>query len=154
MLVSAYADSQPWLFLKMASDNTDNHGAITMAGAVSGRRAMNGAIRPKPTTKTPPHTWEAHYMAIANANEVLKAIDKMEMTDKLERRKGEALICRAYAHFVLVNVFCQHYDPAHPDDLGIPYMEKARRNSIPNTSAEPSPRSTPRSRRDIEEDCR
>ena len=27
MLVSAYADSQPWLFLEMASDNTDNHGA-------------------------------------------------------------------------------------------------------------------------------
>ena len=47
------------------------------------------------------------------------------MTDKLSAAKGEALICRAYAHFVLVNVFCQHYDPAHPDDLGIPYMEKA-----------------------------
>ena len=62
MLVSAYADSQPWLFLEMASDNTDNHAPITMAGAVSGRRAMNGAIRPKPTTKTPltrgkPTTW-------------------------------------------------------------------------------------------------
>ena len=41
-------------------------------------------------------------MAIANANEVLKAIDKMEMTDKLSAAKGEALICRAYAHFVLV----------------------------------------------------
>ena len=27
MLVSAYADSQPWLFLEMASDNTANHGA-------------------------------------------------------------------------------------------------------------------------------
>ncbi len=27
MLVSAYADSQPWLFLEMASDNTDNPGA-------------------------------------------------------------------------------------------------------------------------------
>ena len=33
--------------------------------------------------------------------------------------------CALPIYFVLVNVFCQHYDPAHPDDLGIPYMEKA-----------------------------
>ncbi|MFR4236410.1 MAG: RagB/SusD family nutrient uptake outer membrane protein [Alistipes onderdonkii] len=44
--------------------------------------------------------------------------------DRQAERRKAALICRAYAHFVLVNVFCQHYDPAHPDDLGIPYMEK------------------------------
>ena len=47
------------------------------------------------------------------------------MTDKLRAAKGEALICRAYAHFVLVNIFCQQYDPNYPDDMGIPYMEKA-----------------------------
>jgi hypothetical protein len=38
--------------------------------------------------------------------------------------RGEALVCRAYAHFVLANVFCQHYSSEHADtDMGIPYME-------------------------------
>ena len=125
MLVSAYADSQPWLFLEMASDNTDNHGANYDGWSRFWQESYEWSDPTETDNEDAAHTWEAHYMAIANANEVLKAIDKMEMTDKLSAAKGEALICRAYAHFVLVNVFCQHYDPAHPDDLGIPYMEKA-----------------------------
>ena len=120
MLVSAYADSQPWLFLEMASDNTDNHGANYDGWSRFWQESYEWSDPTETDNEDAAHTWEAHYMAIANANEVLKAIDKMEMTDKLSAAKGEALICRAYAHFVLVNVFCQHYDPAHPDDLGIP----------------------------------
>lgn len=109
----------------MASDNTDNHGANYDGWSRFWQESYEWSDPTETDNEDAAHTWEAHYMAIANANEVLKAIDKMEMTDKLSAAKGEALICRAYAHFVLVNVFCQHYDPAHPDDLGIPYMEKA-----------------------------
>ncbi len=132
---------------------TINHTApSTMAGAVSGRRAMN-AIRPKPTTKTPAHTWEAHYMAIANANEVLKG-HRQRWNDRQADAAKAALICRAYAHFVLVNVFCQHYDPYASRRSHYSLYGRPRRNSIPNTSAEPSPRSTPRSRRISKRDCR
>ena len=36
---------------------------------------------------------------------------------------GEALLCRAYAHFMLVNIFSLNYNSATADkDLGIPYM--------------------------------
>ena len=36
---------------------------------------------------------------------------------------GEALLCRAYNHFVLVNIFSKAYSPkTSTTDLGIPYM--------------------------------
>jgi len=66
----------------------------------------------------------------------------MEMTDKLRAAKGEALICRAYAHFVLVNIFSQQYDPNYPDDMGIPYMEKAETELDPKYEF-PFPRERP-----------
>ena len=38
--------------------------------------------------------------------------------------KGEALVCRAYAHFQLANIFCKAYSSATAKtDLGIPYMK-------------------------------
>lgn len=125
MLVSAYPDSQPWLFLELASDNTDNHGTNYDGWSRFWQESYEWSDPSEKDNEDAANTWTAHYSAIANANQVLKAIETMKMTDKLKAAKGEALICRAYAHFVLVNIFCQHYDPAHPDDLGIPYMEKA-----------------------------
>lgn len=41
----------------------------------------------------------------------------------LNPQKGEALLCRAYAHFLLANIFCEAYDPATAvAKLGIPYV--------------------------------
>ena len=45
-------------------------------------------------------------------------------TNQLKASRGEALVCRAYAHFVLLNMFCLPYNPNRPNDLGIPYMEQ------------------------------
>lgn len=125
MLVSAYPDNQPWLFLELASDNTDNHGTNYSGWSRFWQQSYEWSDPTETNNESPANTWSSHYMAIANANQTLKAIEGMEMTDKLKAAKGEALLCRAYAHFVLVNIFCQHYDPAYPDDLGIPYMEAA-----------------------------
>ena len=39
--------------------------------------------------------------------------------------KGEALLCRAYSHFILANLFCVHYNSATASaELGIPYAVK------------------------------
>lgn len=55
----------------------------------------------------------------------MAAIEKLG-EENLLAEKGEALITRAYSHFVLVNVFCQHYNAqTSASDLGIPYMEKS-----------------------------
>ncbi|MDE6073552.1 MAG: RagB/SusD family nutrient uptake outer membrane protein, partial [Muribaculaceae bacterium] len=45
--------------------------------------------------------------------------------------RGEALISRAYNHFMLANMFCWRYDKAAANHLGLPYMEK------PETSLNP-----------------
>jgi tetratricopeptide (TPR) repeat protein len=45
---------------------------------------------------------------------------------------GEALLCRAYNHFLLVNIFCQHYSKTYGGkDLGIPYMEQLETTVAP-----------------------
>lgn len=68
--------------------------------------------------------WERHYNAIAHSNTALEAIDKIGK-EQLRAERAEALITRAYSHFVLVNVFGQHYNEATSStDLGVPYVEK------------------------------
>jgi hypothetical protein len=73
---------------------------------------------------TPSYFWTSTYDAIAHANEVLAVIDKLP-GDETKRNavKGEALLCRAYGHFMLVNLFAKHFDEeTADDDLGIPYV--------------------------------
>jgi len=73
---------------------------------------------------TPSQYWTSTYDAIAHSNEVLAMIDDMP-GDRAQKNavKGEALLTRAYGHFMLVNLFAKHYDEATADsDLGIPYV--------------------------------
>ncbi|RAW01384.1 RagB/SusD family nutrient uptake outer membrane protein [Pseudochryseolinea flava] len=89
---------------------------------------------------TPAFFWSATYEAIAHANEVLAIIDGLAGDEDLKRAvKGEALLARAYGHFMLVNIFAEHYneDNAKRRD-GVPYVEepetefikKYERNSV------------------------
>jgi hypothetical protein len=75
---------------------------------------------------TPTNFWTSTYDAIAHANEVLAIIDEMP-GDSVRRDavKGEALLTRAYGHFMLVNLFAKHYNKeTAEDDLGIPYVKE------------------------------
>lgn len=72
---------------------------------------------------TPGFYWSNCYSAIAAANQALDAIASMQNPDGFNAQKGEALICRAYAHFMLVNLFAKSYDEATAaSDPGIPYV--------------------------------
>jgi len=74
---------------------------------------------------TPTYYWANCYEAIAHANQALDAIAKSENPDHYSAQKGEALMCRAYSHFMLVNLFAKHYNPATASsDMGIPFIEK------------------------------
>ena len=92
-------------------------------------------VNANPTDQdTPEFYWNAAYTAIAHANEVLAVIDQLPNEDlkgdesergevRRQAIKGEALLARAYAHFMLVNLFAKHYDPnTATSDLGIPYV--------------------------------
>ena len=124
MLVSAYAVNQPWMFLEIMSDNCDDHANNYGYEDRYAEEIFNWAEPTQEDNTSPKRTWEGQYEAIASANAVLDALNKIPDSESKRAIKGEALMCRAYAHFVLVNIFCQHYDPAHPEDLGIPYMTK------------------------------
>lgn len=79
---------------------------------------------------SPSAIWQGCYGAIAGANHALEAIDKLiaEGTDpkELSASKGEALLIRAYHHFILANIFCQAYKTPELSkaDMGIPYVEE------------------------------
>jgi hypothetical protein len=74
---------------------------------------------------TPTYFWTATYDAIAHANEVLAVIDKLEGDQaKKDAVKGEAYLTRAYGHFMLVNLFAEHYSDKADRRDGIPYVEE------------------------------
>ncbi|MFV0565505.1 MAG: RagB/SusD family nutrient uptake outer membrane protein [Flavobacteriaceae bacterium] len=81
---------------------------------------------------TPTYFWNKGYLAIAQTNAVLSTIDGID-GDETEKNhvKGEALLFRAYNHFMLVNVFAKQYDSLTAvSDQGIPYMEKMETHLI------------------------
>ncbi|MFT3945815.1 MAG: RagB/SusD family nutrient uptake outer membrane protein [Agriterribacter sp.] len=80
---------------------------------------------------TPEWYWFACYKAIAAANQALEAIQEAENPDTYRAQKGEALVARAYAHFMLVNIFSTFYDPSTAgSDPGIPYVTEPEKNFI------------------------
>jgi hypothetical protein len=71
--------------------------------------------------------WSSAYGAIAVANHALVAIDEQEASDgkstELTRLRGEALLCRAYAHFCLLTLYSNFFDLDNMyTNPGIPYV--------------------------------
>src|SRR5258707_12251277 len=61
---------------------------------------------------SPEFYWDACYSAIAAANQALQSSRAASDTTQYASEIGEALVARAYAHFMLVNIFSNCYDPA------------------------------------------
>ncbi|MGZ8523161.1 MAG: RagB/SusD family nutrient uptake outer membrane protein [Chitinophagaceae bacterium] len=72
---------------------------------------------------SPEFYWYSCYSAIAAANQALKTISEAANPNEYSAQKGEALVARAYAHFMLVNFFAKFYDEATAaSSPGIPYV--------------------------------
>src|SRR5688572_17059210 len=72
---------------------------------------------------SPEFYWYSCYTAIAAANQALQAISKATNSNEYSAQKGEALVARAYSHFMLVNFFSKFFDPATDNSSpGIPYV--------------------------------
>ncbi|MDR3246685.1 MAG: RagB/SusD family nutrient uptake outer membrane protein [Prevotellaceae bacterium] len=125
LLTSAYPEYNFVLLAELSSDNIDD--ILGIDNAYSGRFPEQIAYWKEITEdheENTSHVWESHYKAIATANTALQAIEELGSPKSLNPHKGEALIARAYAHFVLVNMFSLHYSPKTSDkDLGIPYIK-------------------------------
>ena len=80
---------------------------------------------------SPEAYWFACYHAVAVCNEALEAISQASNQDDYAAQKAEALVARAYAHFMLVNMFSKFYDASTAaSDPGIPYVTVPERNFI------------------------
>jgi len=69
--------------------------------------------------------WSAPYSIIANANIVLRDVDKFTTTEnqtRANRLKGQALAIRAHAHFDLFRYFATSYDRSSTSELAVPYI--------------------------------
>ncbi len=139
ILVAAYATRHYAQATEMYSDNMDDN-ALVVNNASPGRyyeQIWNWEDITETANDSPDNVWSNHWSAIAAANQALEAIDKLGGKDNpnLSASYGEALICRAYAHFVLVNMFCLNYNSAtSQNDQGIPYMENVEEGLNPQYS--------------------
>jgi len=72
---------------------------------------------------SPEWYWNGCYTAIAAANQALETIRNAPDSTLYKAQRGEALVCRAYAHFMLVTFFSKPYNPtSSTTDVGIPYV--------------------------------
>jgi hypothetical protein len=135
LLVSAYPKNN---YLAMAETYSDN--------AVDKGSGVGHTNEPFPSlyawkdiedsgNNTPTEYWNACYEAISNANQALDAIEKNAFGPEIKPYKGEALIARAYAHFMLVTFFAKEYTiGAANDSPGIPYILAPETTTLPQYS--------------------
>lgn len=124
LLVSAYPEATPNEIFELCSDNSDDNGSNASYYQLSERDLYNWEDTGEEYQDTPHYIWATSYAAIASANKALKAIEEAGNPKSLDPQRGEALVCRAYNHFVLANLFCNAYDTRANQQLGIPYMEE------------------------------
>ena len=124
LLNSAYPQASYIRLAELSSDNVDdwngdengNYDHFT-------QQIYNWEDIYESDNQSPAMLWQDFYAAIAAANQAIAAIDKLPASADMEAARGEALLCRAYSHFILVNLFAQHYSAQHAaTDAGIPYI--------------------------------
>jgi len=143
LLVSAYTDANAGVICEFSSDNVIDNNSPDATGHTNSLMALDRmydeifAWQPVVSSDqqdSPKYIWDGCYMAIAACNQALKAIEDLEAKGiNMNAEKGEALLSRAYHHFLLATVFCQTYkDEAQSrQDSGIHYMKE------PETTVKP-----------------
>lgn len=125
LLVSAYPKANYIAFAESASDNAEDKG-----------EGVGDEDKPyvdpyywrdvdDKEEDTPTFYWNSSYEAIAAANQALEAIEQDPDNADYLPYKGEALVARAYAHFMLAVFYAKNYQPGGDNSSpGIPYVTK------------------------------
>ena len=124
LLVTAYPDRTPTLFNEWMSDNTDYMGAQNSQGNRGGDQYFFWQEQTEGGNDSPELVWMLYYEGVYKANEALAAIEDQggPKNDILRNSKGEALLIRAYDHFILANEFCRPYNgKTSTKDAGLYY---------------------------------
>ena len=149
LLVSAYTEASSAPLCEYSSDQViDNNVPDPKTGQANAVNPLDEmyndifAWRPvkQSSNDSPKLIWDAHYTAIATANSALEAIKKLEAQGvNMNAEKGEALLSRAYHHFLLAGVFCQAWknEEDSKKDLGLTYMMQPETKVAPVYSRGP-----------------
>ncbi len=121
LLASAYPLANYMSFAEAMSDNAGDKGTgeadVTNSAPYGFENVTNS------DQDSPDNYWHACYQAIASANLALQACEQAVHPEQYRAQKGEALIARAYAHFMLVTFYSKPFDVATAaSNPGIPYV--------------------------------
>ena len=144
LLVSAYTRANSGAICEFSSDQVIDNDAPNSTGHAYSLNPLDKmydeifaweTIKSDGNQDSPKYIWDACYTAIATCNQALKAIEELEKQGiNMDAEKGEALVSRAYHHFVLANVFCQAWkdNERSKQDLGITYMTEPETTVSPH----------------------
>ncbi len=129
LLVTAYPVSAPIFVAEYSSDNVDNYGDSNPNTSRFVDQVYHWRDITESSNESTESFWSASYAAIAAANLALEALDELSSggagysVADIQEARAEALLCRAFSHFQLVNMFCHAYNQQTSEqDLGIVYM--------------------------------
>ncbi|MBS1575999.1 MAG: RagB/SusD family nutrient uptake outer membrane protein [Bacteroidetes bacterium] len=121
LLASAYPLGSYMAFNEAMSDNAGDKGAGTIDPTNRDPYYYDNVSNSD--QDSPDNYWFACYNAIASANEALVACNNASNPSDYQSQKGEALVARAYAHFMLVTLYSKPYNTVSSStDPGIPYV--------------------------------
>lgn len=121
LLGTAYPQANYIVFAEAMTDNVEDKGAGVTDRTNLDPYFFNDVSATE--QDSPEFYWQACYTAIAAANNALKACAAAPDKERYTAQKGEALVARAYAHFMLVTFFSKFYDATTAaSDPGIPYV--------------------------------
>ncbi len=127
LLVHAYPTANYSAFCELMSDNTSDNYIGTAPSPIYAKPYLWEDVL-QLDQDSPQLYWAACYGSIANANQALESIRQLGGGKELNPQKGEALVARAYCHFMLVNLFSKFYDAATAtSDMGIPYVTEVEK---------------------------
>ena len=128
IITSAYPDVDYLLLSEFMSDNVDDFGPNNPNTDRFVDQVYHWQVITEEDNAGPEELWGGSYIAIAGANQAIQAINDMGGAEKtgMQAEMAEALLCRAYNHFILVNMFAKSYNSKTPgEDMGITYMQSS-----------------------------
>ncbi|MDO4692526.1 MAG: RagB/SusD family nutrient uptake outer membrane protein [Porphyromonadaceae bacterium] len=152
LLITAYPNTGCIVAAEMSSDNVVEVSENSSYGTRFYDQLYSWEDVSEASNDAPAAIWESAYGAIQAANVALEIAEKATDQEKIRPLKGEALLCRAYGHFILTNMFAQAYDPiSNKDSLGVYYMERPERKLNPKYHRQTLGENYQAIQRDIEE---
>ena len=138
LLVAAYPTHDHMLVTEYSSDNVDDMGENNPYSDRFLDQVYSWTDVTETNNQDPESYWMDLYQCIETANMALEGIESMggAITKTQKEMEAEALLCRAYAHFMLVNLFAPHYDVNNTSALGVSYVTESEKELNPQYQRE------------------